>query len=175
MAVVLDLLAIRRHMYYQISPNGSRANDRSIAQQGRPHVSTLTCAGRTRRGIRGALVQCHPVKGCQNRHHLTIDIDLFRADERFGSSRRHLTVTLVIPVVLIIVRPVVLIIVRLVAILVVFRLSDDVGHDLLVAILIVILLYVDWFICLSGHRRVSIGALRNCIWSPSTSGDEDHE
>jgi hypothetical protein len=111
MAVVLDLLAIRRHVYRQISPNGSRANDRSIAQERRPHLSTLTCAVRTRRGIRGAFVQCYPGKGCQNRHHLTMYIDLFRADERFGSSRRHLAVTLVILIVLITIRLVAILIV----------------------------------------------------------------
>src|SRR6266852_9618978 len=168
MAVVLDLLAIPCHVYRQISPNGSRANDRSTAQDRRPHLSTLTCAVRTRRRIRGALVQCHSVKGCQNRHHLTIYIDLFCVDERVGNSSRHLAVTLVIVVVLITVRLVVLITVRLVVI----HLSG-IGHDSLVAILIVIGLYVGWFVCLSGHRSVSTGAIPTCIWSPSTSDNED--
>src|SRR5260221_11250268 len=95
MAVILDLLAIRRHVDRQISPNGSRAYDRSLAQERRPQVRTLTCAGRTWRGIGGALVQCRPVKGCQHRHQLSMYLDLFRANKRFARSRRHLALLLV--------------------------------------------------------------------------------
>src|SRR5260370_5361556 len=142
MAVILDLLAIRRHVDRQISPNGSRAYDRSLAQERRPQVSTLTCAGRTWRRIGGALVQCRPVKGCQHRHQLSLYLDLFRADKRFGRSRRHLAIPL--------------------AMLVVIRLSG-VGHDVLVALLIVIRVYSGWCGWFRGRSCLGRVAIRNLM------------